>query len=106
MKMGNYKNGVIVALLGLSALFDLCSSGEVTCSVEEYIITGLEFSDCQKEALKSFKPNDPKPSEHSCKILKDVVEVCATLVQVCIGKCPINCFLDGIQVLCNISKLF
>ena len=56
--MGNQKFGVFVGLFGLVALIGLCDSGDVVCSVENYILAGLEFSDCQKEALKSFKADD------------------------------------------------
>ena len=81
--MGNQKFGVFVGLFGLLALIGLCDSGDVTCSVENYILAGLEFSDCQKEALKSFKADDTKDGgKNPCRILNDVVETCATIVQV------------------------
>jgi len=82
--MGNQKFGVFVGLFGLVALIGLCDSGDVVCSVENYILAGLEFSDCQKEALKSFKADDSKDDgKNPCRILNDVVETCATIVQKC-----------------------
>ena len=46
-------------------------------------MAGLEFSDCQKEALKSFNADDTTDNGNKpCKILKEVVETCATIVQV------------------------
>ena len=53
--MGNKENmsfGVFLALLGI---FGISHGGDVTCTKDNYIMTGLEFSDCQKNALKSFK---------------------------------------------------
>lgn len=47
-------------------------------------MAGLEFSDCQKEALKSFNADDTTDNGNKpCKILKEVVETCATIVQKC-----------------------
>jgi len=81
--MGSKENmsfGVFLALLGL---FGICHGGDVTCTKDNYIMTGLEFSDCQKEALKSFKAEDTSPSINPCAVLKDVVDTCATIVQRC-----------------------
>lgn len=50
--------------------------------MEDYILTGLQFSDCQKETLKSFSANDDKSSSNPCVELKNVVEKCANIVQV------------------------
>ena len=53
--MGNWEKmtfGVFLALLGI---FGISHGGDVTCTKDNYIMTGLEFSDCQKNALKSFK---------------------------------------------------
>ena len=81
--MGNQKFGLFVGLFGLVALVGLCDSGDVVCSVENYILAGLEFSDCQKEALKSFKADDSKKDgKNPCRTLNHVVEKCATIVQV------------------------
>ena len=86
--MGNQKFGVFVGLFGLLALIGLCDSGDVVCSVENYILAGLEFSDCQKEALKSFKADDSKDDgKNPCRILNDVVETCAAIVQVFLTIC-------------------
>ena len=86
--MGNQKIDVFVGLFGLLALIGLCDSGDVVCSVENYILAGLEFSDCQKEALKSFKADDTTDDgKNPCRILNDVVETCASIVQVLLTIC-------------------
>jgi len=81
--MGNWEKmtfGVFLALLGI---FGISHGGDVTCTKDNYIMTGLEFSDCQKNALKSFKADDTSPDINPCAVLKDVVDKCATIVQRC-----------------------
>ena len=50
------------------------------CPLEDYILTGTEFSKCQKEVLKSFSTDDS--SSAPCNELKHVVDNCAKIVQV------------------------
>jgi len=53
----------------------------VICPLEDYILTGTEFSKCQKEVLKSFSTDDS--SSAPCNELKHVVDNCAKIVQRC-----------------------
>ena len=53
---------------------------DVICPLEDYILTGTEFSKCQKEVLKSFSTDDS--SSAPCNELKHVVDNCAKIVQV------------------------
>jgi len=81
--MGFKKEMSFSVFLALLGLFCICDGGDVTCTKDEYIMTGLEFSDCQKEALKTFKADDNTSGINPCAVLKDVVESCATIVQRC-----------------------
>ena len=64
-----------------------CQGGDVICPLEDYILTGLEFSKCQKEVLTSFSPSDDSKGSQPCAELKNVVDNCATIVQV--RKCSV-----------------
>ena len=72
--------------LWLMAIYwpSLISSKDVICSLNEYIVTGVEFSQCQKETLASFSHHkgNSGETEHHCKELKHIVENCATIVEV------------------------
>ena len=56
-------------------------SGDVICSLEDYVLTGIEFGDCQSEAMKSYGSDDDK-TRNPCAELKNVVDNCARLVSV------------------------
>ena len=51
------------------------------CSLEDYVLTGIEFGDCQSEAMKSYGSDDDK-DRNPCAELKNVVNNCARLVSV------------------------
>ena len=53
--MGNWEKMSFGVFLALLSIFGISHGGDVTCTKDNYIMTGLEFSDCQKNALKSFK---------------------------------------------------
>ena len=55
--------------------------GDVICSLEDYVLTGIEFGDCQSEAMKSYGSDDDK-ARNPCSELKNVVDNCARLVSV------------------------
>ena len=57
------------------------SGGDVICSLEDYVLTGIEFGDCQSEAMKSYGSDDDK-DRNPCAELKNVVNNCARLVSV------------------------
>lgn len=61
------------------------SGGDVICSLEDYVLTGIEFGDCQSEAMKSYGSDDDK-DRNPCAELKNVVNNCARLVSRCFNE--------------------
>ena len=59
----------------------LILSGDVICSLEDYVLTGIEFGDCQKEVMKTYGADDDK-DRNPCAELENVVNNCARLVSV------------------------
>ena len=70
----------------------LILSGDVICSLEDYVLTGIEFGDCQKEAMKSYGSDDD-PSRNPCAELETVVNNCARLVSVSLSIIDHNVYL-------------
>ena len=77
--MDSKKSLVIFLVLVLQS--NLVSSGDVICSLEDYVLTGIEFGDCQSEAMKTYGTDDDK-TRNPCAELKNVVDNCARLVSV------------------------
>ena len=59
----------------------LIFTGDVICSLEDYVLTGIEFGDCQNEAMKAYG-NDNSKDRNPCSELENVVNNCARLVSV------------------------
>ncbi len=79
------KNRFKVFFLLVLGINQIVQAGEVICTLEDYILTGLEFSDCQKDTLKSFGagPDDDANGKNPCHELRNVVNQCANIVQRC-----------------------
>ena len=72
----------IILFLLLMVAWPATSTREVICSLDKYIVNGLEFSTCQKETMVSF--NDGSGTIHHCSQLKHVVDNCGPIVEVCV----------------------
>ena len=55
---------------------------EVVCSLEDYILTGIEFRKCQQETLQSFADGN------NCKVINLIVESCSRIVKVSYNSQP------------------
>ena len=55
---------------------------EVVCSLEDYILTGIEFRKCQQETLQSFTDGN------NCKVINLIVESCSRIVKVSYNSQP------------------
>ena len=69
------------SLLCLLVIIGLCEAIKfertVVCTVQEYVIVGLEFDTCQEQAFENFTSH-----ENPCPILRKVADVCAPTVKV------------------------
>ena len=54
-------------------------ASEVTCSLEDYILTGIEFRQCQSKILDTF---ETARGGNPCKLIKSIVDSCSTIVKV------------------------
>jgi hypothetical protein len=57
----------------------LASTGDVICSLEDYVMTGIEFAKCQATTLTSFQGSN---NGNPCPEIKEIVTNCALIVKV------------------------
>lgn len=63
---------------GLSKARKIKFERTVVCTIQEYVIVGLEFDTCQEQAFENFTAH-----QNPCPMLKKVAEVCAPTVKHC-----------------------
>lgn len=68
-------------LLISPSLTKLGAAANVVCPLEDYVLTGVEFSDCQRETLAEFNPVD-SDGYNPCPELERIVSNCAKVLQV------------------------
>ena len=74
-------------------------ASEVTCSLEDYILTGIEFRQCQSKILDTF---ETARGGNPCKLIKSIVDSCSTIVKV---RNVYYVLLSRIHIICNWPKL-
>ncbi len=68
-------------------------SGDVICTMEDYVLTGIEFGQCQAETLKSFAS---KGMGNPCPEIKQIIDNCAVIVKVSYFIFKIHIFTEKI----------
>ena len=79
--METYKifNNLLTVLIILTHNNNVIFASEVTCSLEDYILTGIEFRQCQSKILDTF---ETARGGNPCKLIKSIVDSCSTIVKV------------------------
>ena len=70
---------VLIVLLNNNNINNIIFASEVTCSLEDYILTGIEFRQCQSKILDTFETGR---GGNPCKLIKSIVNSCSTIVKV------------------------
>ena len=79
--METYKifNNILTVFIVLTYSNNVIFASEVTCSLEDYILTGIEFRQCQSKILDTF---ETARGGNPCKLIKSIVDSCSTIVKV------------------------